>query len=466
MTRTTALLAGLALLLAIVWLALPGTPRVAQGLALAPSASEALRPEPRMAAPRLEGLAREMDSPSSGPLVSSKTPGALPALEAIGSEPEPRDERRPAAAAPIFGRVLRERDHQPLADCRLRLFQGRELVAQVDSDVRGEFRFLAKQSGTHLLLEPPEGWAARESEQPLSPAQAEGHVEVRWLVREWPPLAAGSIEGRLLSESGPWKLVDLPQADAIMLDLVSSEEPRIQRRAQLRLEGSEELGFTLGFRFEQVPDTEYELTLSSLDNYRWSPSSMRLRPPAAAIEFLRYDRDETAPLVFEVVDAESGQAITDFETRHIQMTVSDENGVFLHAGPLEADAFPLDRDFQWALWDEQHAPAFGDQRAFELVDGRRVAHVELRRGWSTRFIVMGNSPSTKPLAGVELRLDGLSIGASDARGVLDAFLAEPPAQLEIRYHDWELASDPLGPGRRAAARSRAYVTPVLIRPGE
>ena len=419
---------------------------------------------PQVASPAEEEAAAE---------VEVALPGARGARAQLDHERRTESESSVASRPPerelvgdearVHGRVLSELDHTPIADVTLALFAGGTLLEQVVSLEGGGFSFSPASRGTHLAIAAPTGWAARADEVMLDPAQRDGASEVRILVRRWPPTSAGAIRGRLLSERGPWSPEDVPPTDHIMLDLVSREEPRIQLRAQLELQQIAG-GAVYAFAFEDVPDTEYELTLSSLDNFRWSPTSLLVRPPLESVEFLRHDGDEALPLEFHVFDGASGERIHDFEAAHVKVTVSSENGVFMHAGPLDSELFPLDREFEWTVWADGYAPAFGDERAFTLVEGRRIAEVRLGSGWSTRFFVMGGAPATRPLGGAVILLDGEVVGRSDDQGWLEVHRAEAPDAIEVRYEDLVLAEDPLSGYRGATRARRAHVTPILLSP--
>ena len=56
---------------------------------------------------------------------------------------------------------------------------------------------------------------------------------------------------------------------------------------------------------------------------------MHVIPPAENLEFVRHDEDQTADLVFRVIDAESGLAVEDFELFNVAYSVSAQNGVLL-----------------------------------------------------------------------------------------------------------------------------------------
>lgn|GEM_PF-2825685 len=283
---------------------------------------------------------------------------------------------------------------------------------------------------------------------------------------------AGAISGRLLNERGPWTADELPASDTLVVELVRLEEPRLELRAQLRiepLEGETEDGLALSYSFDEVPVGEYELSLFHLGSWHWEPATRVVRAPAEGMDFLRLDRDEVLPLEFQVFDGKSGEAIADFSAAHLEQTVSASSGVFMHAGPIDAESFPSASNFRWSVWAEGYRAAFGDERAFQFVPAdeegpeRRVARVELWPGWSARLVVLGREPSMRPLERVRVRIDGRFVGATDHEGALVVELDAPPERIEADYRDWVLENDPLDPRPGTSPALRGHVTPLILK---
>jgi hypothetical protein len=342
---------------------------------------------------------------------------------------------------------------------------GERLVAGAQADGRGRFRFEVRDAGaTHVAVEPPEGWNTRRPKVALPPIAPGGSADVTLELLPWPPPVAGDIRGILQSEVGAWSADDLPTVDSVVLDLVSTSEPRIRMRATIEAQADESGGRWLSFTFADVPRGEYELTLSSLDSYRWYPVSTFVSPPAEGIAFLRYDLDRTLPLAFRVLDAATGEPIERYTVRHLKTTVSDDNGVLLHTGPLEPDAFPVDAGFEWSLWADGYAPAFGDETSFAIEGERRVAEVRLARGWGARFLVLGGRGTKRPVQGATILLDGEIAGTTRDDGTLDVRRAGPPDAVGVRYLDWTLTHDPLEPLNGRTPERRGQVIPVLLEP--
>ena len=319
-----------------------------------------------------------------------------------------------------------------------RPMEGVLLQMETESDGRFEFEVREKdmQEEAVLYLATAEGWVALEDSHHLQPQELLYGCERLFEAKAWPPPSAGNVTGWLRAEQGSFSADAMPRLDHILIDLVSTELPAIDMRATIEPHIDDEGGVTFSFLFEDVPEGEYNLTLSSLGNYRWDPTSIRVAPPVSGIEFLRFDLDEVVPLTFEVFDLESGDAIEDFEARHIKLTPSEEHGVLLHTGPIEATQFPRDQAFLWSVEADGYAVAYGDEHAFtEEKDGKRIARVGLKRGWSTRMLLMGgkNGSRPRPVAGGEVYLDGKYVGSSDANGGLVLFAEEAPEEIVARY---------------------------------
>jgi len=277
---------------------------------------------------------------------------------------------------------------------------------------------------------------------------------------------AGDITGRLLREVDPWTAETLPDLSGLVVELVRLEEPRLELRAEVEPTALEDGTLELTFAFRDVPIGEYELGVFSLGAWPWEPRSLRVRAPAAELVLVRQDAVVAPPLEFEVYDAESGERLQDFEVRHLEQTVSEESGVFMHAGPLEGGAFPRGTEFRWSLWADGFRPAFGDERAFEEVEGRRIARVDLERGWAARLVVLGREPTLRPLYRAKVSLDGRFVGVTAQDGSLVVQLDAPPERLEVDYGGWSVLNDPLDPRPGTTPELRGFVFPLIVGPPE
>jgi len=275
-----------------------------------------------------------------------------------------------------------------------------------------------------------------------------------------PPV--GAIRGELLREGGPWTEETLPARGSVLLDLVPLSGPKHSRRAELASEPDGRGGLRLRFEFADLPRGEYELTLSSLGAWRWHPTTLRVSPPIDNVTFLRYDLDRCTPLVFHVTDRATGAALENFELRTLQLTPSQDNGVFLHTGPLQTQAVPEDARFQWSLWAEGYRPVFGDESAFVRQGDARVAEVALERGWATKALVLMRDPTLKPAFRAEVWLDGAHAGLTDQDGMLALRADKPPSKIEVKLPGWHMTNDPLQPYNGKSPAQRGQVTIVIL----
>jgi hypothetical protein len=273
---------------------------------------------------------------------------------------------------------------------------------------------------------------------------------------------AGAIRGELLRECGPWTEATLPPRGSVLLELVPLTGPKHSRRAELASEPDGRGGFSLRFEFADLPRGEYELTLSSLAAWRWQPTTLRVSPPIDNVSFMRYDLDRCSPLTFHVTDRATGKPIESYELRTLQLTPSQDNGVFLHTGPLPTEAIPQDARFQWSLAAEGYRPVFGDESAFVRQGAARVAEVALEQGWATKALVLMRDPTLKPAFRAEVWLDGTHAGLTDQDGMLALLAGKPPAKIEVRLPGWHMTNDPLQPYHGKSAAQRGQVTIVIL----
>jgi hypothetical protein len=401
---------------------------------------------------------------------------------------EPRDDDTPTAredaVEPVLARVhgttveLREdeetvkspparaglaTDPRPIPGVRLRFSCNGRVVhtVEVGRDGRFDARFVA-QGPCALAIESPQGWEPSSPPVELDDATLRGERELPLCFARRPLASAGAVRGFLASESGAWSPESLPKTGAVLLDLVAVDDPFLQLRAEIA-HGTDAHGApTVEFAFPEVPAGEYELTLSALDSFRWHPRTLRVVPPAEGLSFLRYDRERALPLSFRVLDAKTREPITDFEVRRLQVTSSTDNGVFLHTGPIALGTFAVDGPFQWSLWADGHAPAFGDETCFVEKDGARVAEVLLQRGWSTKVFALARDPTARALAKAEVYVDGRFAGRTGDDGMVVVAATEPPKKLEVRAGGFALRGDPLqGHGGRRAEQ-RGHVTLAFL----
>ncbi|MBK7645227.1 MAG: hypothetical protein IPJ19_19645 [Planctomycetes bacterium] len=408
--------------------------------------------------------------PRSAPL---ELPDANVSAERLEGEPEARAPERVAqptdpssdspAAGPPFtyrGIVIDFDFDQPVAQTTL-VFEGAKAreIFRTQSDKSGAFRTSAlAEEPRWMRVEAPEGFVCDVGKVDLE--KRRGDIVV--VMHRDPATLAGAIRGELLREGGPWTEETLPKPGTVMLDLVPTSGPQWSRRAEIASTKDAQGGLHLRFEFAGLPKGEYLLTLSSLSAWRWDPTSLRVSPPIDNVSFMRFDLERTSQLAFHVTDRTTGEEIKAFEVRALQLTPSQENGVFLHTGPFETRDVPDDARFQWSLWAEGYRPVFGDESAFVREGERRVAEVALEHGWATKVLVLTRAPAATPAARALVEIDGRSMGYTDESGMLAVSGNDEPKSLVVRLDGWRMANDPLKAYNGKNAAQRGQMTIVML----
>ncbi len=419
------------------------------------------------------------DLGAAAPLATKKPVGRTepPAERAPESEPEPT--RSAAGPTRIRGRVATpEGVGVPGVPVWLRS-SAASTLDRTETDAAGGFELSAARARgpEELRVRVPRALPEHvvpRCELPLSPAHFAGTLAL-FEAHPWPPPAAGDVTGRLLSETGAWPDLEELVAGGLVLDLVSLAPadatllvdepfPRVDLRPELTPETRADGEVVLHFVFPDVPAGRYELQVSTLGPFRWVPTSREVVPPAAGLELMRYDLDATDEFTFRVLDARTGRPLEAWTAWRIRQTVSAENGVLMHAAPLSWPArIPRDAALDWSLHAPGYAPAFGDATAFRPDgEGGLVAQVELRPGFATRLLVLGRAPVMRPIQGAKVLADGVELGETGPRGLLDVWLPEPPKALEARWKGHRALRRPVPSPESAEARGRGQVLPLVL----
>ncbi len=281
---------------------------------------------------------------------------------------------------------------------------------------------------------------------PSQPVQAAGPPAPPTGSEPAEPEPNGSITGALIPDTGAFHGDPATILRGLNLDLVSRGVPHLKRTAELRLVRGEQGELVrIDFTFDRLPQQEFELTLSSLDAQEWYPASMFVIPPAEGLEFRCLNDAATVGLDFDVTDAATGEAITGWTAKQFRAHVSAENGVLLHAGPLDLASFPIHAPLEWILEAPGYAPAFGTELAFseDSETGRWRAAVALERGYAVRLVTLAPDPELRPAAGAIVELDGEVVGTTDSNGQLFIRRAEAPKTAKVTWRSYA-AEGPLG----------------------
>lgn len=242
------------------------------------------------------------------------------------------------------------------------------------------------------------------------------------------------VRGRIRSESGGWADLEGALAGGVLVELLDPADPGFSRKARLAAAQEPDGSTAIAFRFEGLPHGTYRLSVSSPVAEVWEPREQTVTTPADDVEVWCRDRVDRVRLVFDVRDAETGEPIEGFEVMGLRQTVSQREGVLMHAAPLASEAFPVDGRVEWSVFVSGHAPAFGDETAFQPDGaGAWVARVALRRGWGARVVALGRDPTMRPLDGAVVEVDGAFVGQTGANGWLDLELAGAPGTVSVRW---------------------------------
>ncbi len=269
----------------------------------------------------------------------------------------------------------------------------------------------------------------------------------------------GAIEGLLKSsvQDHPEAVVRLRAVDGRTFDKFDIVDPEQQGRLvqnQQRLGRGmpmEPVGF---FEFQQVPEGEYEITVSSNDGVRWTPTPLRVRPPVKDLEIFRDDAGKTWQPRFDVRDAASDGRVAN---AHVQL-VRDERWTsdviptaWLERNPAEP-RFVEGSRFRWNVFAQGYGLASGTQDDFGGTEEFRPLTVRLSRGYGVRYVMrdvrgrlggLGDgwaeqfaASELPPVAGVEVIADGVRAATSDENGFAVVSLPLKPHHVEFRAPGW------------------------------
>jgi hypothetical protein len=272
------------------------------------------------------------------------------------------------------------------------------------------------------------------------------------------PSTSGSISGTLRSATGRYA----PRAWASLRPVGGGQS--LSEEVRWKTERGAKVGH---FRFEDVPAGEHELTIFGRNAFPWIPDSIRVRAPADAVEFVCHDDVPRARFIVEVYDDESGEPVEGFDIRYELKPDSSTGASTMGSHVTELGLLPLDVRFGWRISASGYMDAKGDVGAFVSEGERggeniRRARVRLKRGWSTRLLAIDGS--LKPIQGAEFLLDGVLVGSSDERGMLEVALPAKPARLEVHYRDWRIIKPKGLDGRLPPEQEPESLTWVVLGP--
>jgi hypothetical protein len=182
------------------------------------------------------------------------------------------------------------------------------------------------------------------------------------------------------------------------------------------------------FEFEDVPVSDYRLTLFSEDRVRYAAPTRFVRPSADDIEFVA--TAEIDALRIRVLDGPSGHELDPTKVSEGWNAWGLSRGRWVDLRFLEASEVE-----RWVVAARDRRPASGGTL--------ESAHVEARLepGWSCALFfteVAKDSGRVRkgPLAGVEVRADGVPVARSDGTGLALGSLARRPGRIECALPGW------------------------------
>lgn len=372
--------------------------------------------------------------------------------EAAGAWLVPVAERERRADRPVaheegdtwlHGRVV-DLAARPVADAMVKgiPLDGRGEMAAVPTADSGEFELTGLEPGRHRLL--VQGRFA--SAAPLELVLLEGPNEAGTMVLPARPVA-GAIEGRLVAEDGDQDLFG-----ALLLRDLESGKERVET-TDFGLFEPHAVEEGQAFVFRDVPAGRYELSLVALDGRLYEPEQMLVEPPASELEF-RAQGPNTKGFRLRAYARESGEALGFFYAVRLHgQWFGDDTA----AGKDEEMPWPV----PWIVWAEGRRPVRGGPPEPRGDETEPLSiDVALERGHgevllfkdvaSDRLLAHDFGAEVAPgLPGVSVWSEGLSIGTSDADGLLLVDLPSDPGELEFRHPGWRvLAEDRLEGGIR------------------
>jgi hypothetical protein len=184
-------------------------------------------------------------------------------------------------------------------------------------------------------------------------------------------------------------------------------------------------GFASVFEWEELYAGEYDVVVHTHDLGEWHVALGTLEPPVDDL-VLRLPAPPPA-LALEVVDDETGAPL--------------EEWTVLVRGERDWEELDSPRSLPFAVWDADIAfavcsPGYRARVASPAAAAGHASEVSvdarLARGWSHLFLARQRARGT-PLEGVEVRLDGVPAGRTDARGELWVHAAAPAQMLEVAH---------------------------------
>ncbi|MDP6408596.1 MAG: carboxypeptidase-like regulatory domain-containing protein [Planctomycetota bacterium] len=281
-----------------------------------------------------------------------------------------------------------------------------------------------------------------------------------------PKAVAGAIGGLLRSRSRSFGRGGKAQGALQRIELRSSEGTGWRNHALVHWSETGE-GMIGEFTFPDVPRGAYVVTPQAVGYWSWKPPFLAVEPPATGLEFVLADGGGVCDVALAARDAADGRALAG-ATVHLWAAGRELSFSDLAPGAVFVEAWPVATEFSWTVEHPGHAPASGSSATLvaeeEAAGCIRTLAVSLEPGWGATFVTLAldDLDVERPLAGVELLLDGEPCGVTDARGELSVRAPRPPSGAVFSLAGWRLLDGDLAPDGAPTPR-RARITARFTR---
>jgi len=301
---------------------------------------------------------------------------------------------------------------RPLGGVELQLSRGPGEAKAIRARTRdeGEFRVEGLSAGPRTLV------VSRGSERATFALRlARGPNELGVLDTAF-GARTGSIAGRLVAADGE------PVATLLLGDARAGWVASTDSQAREGVAGES------SFAFDELSPGDYTLEVLARDGRCYEPAAVRVSPPATELVFEAHGAQDRLTFVAGDAAEEDLGGVSLVRVRGQWLTDGD--------GFARADVE------RWILLAPRHRPASGERPPTSVV------HARLEPGYGHAYLfhslgddlgfAQHDGARGRPLAGVEVVVDGRVVAASDADGLALVSLAVAPSEIEFRLAGWRL----------------------------
>jgi hypothetical protein len=301
-------------------------------------------------------------------------------------------------------------------------------VVTTSPSVEGQFEFRSVVPGRYRLI-------ARTSDTGIVAETTVIALPERVVVVDLVNAATkfGTISGSVYLDS------ETPVVCQIVLQDQSSGVAVARRTVELALTGGRQVG---QFEFEGVRQADYQVKVRTDDWIEWKPEEFVVHGGVHGIAFIGTRPSDTVDVAFDV---SFDRKVSD--DLRVMLGVTYPSGATSIREYPRNDArvrqVPQFARLKWSLTAEGCEIRHGDVAvaalARDAVNG--VAHIKvlLRSGWGNLIEVLDES--SRPLAGIEVIVDGISVGITDRSGIVVAFsiVNSRSHRIELRPSVWVIS---------------------------